>query len=61
MTAIDPAYDAEDDFTLIEKLEEISGVAIPQAIRDIMDADIRHKTVCDIDRMEAEVKQFLGI
>ncbi len=61
MTAIDPKYDAEDDFSLIEKLNAISGVAIPQAIKDIMDADIRHKTVCDIDQMEREVKGFLGI
>ncbi|MDO4733870.1 MAG: threonine synthase [Lachnospiraceae bacterium] len=61
MTAIDPKYDAEDDFVLIHKLNEISGVAIPQAIKDIMDADIRHKTVCDIAEMEKEVKGFLGI
>ena len=61
MTAIDPKYDAEDDFALIKKLNEISGVAIPNAIKDIMDADIRHKTVCDIMDMETEVKGFLGI
>ena len=61
MTAIDPKYDVEDDFALIHKLNEISGVAIPQAIKDIMDADIRHKTVCDIADMENEVKGFLGI
>ena len=61
MTAIDEKYSAEDDFSLIEKLNEISGIPVPNAIREIMDADIRHKTVCEIDGMEAEVRGFLGI
>ncbi len=61
MTAIDAKYDAEDDFDLIKELNVISGVAIPNAIKEIMDADIRHNTVCDIDQMETEVKKFLNI
>ena len=61
MTAIDAKYEAEDDFALIKELNTVSGIAIPNAIREIMDADIRHDTVCDIDQMETEVKRFLGI
>ena len=61
MTAIDPKYDKEDDFALIEELHAVSGIPIPQAIRDIMDADIRHNTVCKIDEMEDTVKGFLKI
>ena len=61
MTAIDPSYESMEDFDLIRELNKVSGVAIPGAIREIMDADIRHNTVCDIDKMETEVKGFLGI
>lgn len=61
MTAIDPSLEKEDDFALIEKLHETGGVAIPQAIREIMNADVRHKTECEIDGMEATVRSFLGI
>ncbi len=61
MTAIDAKYESEDDFALIKELNRISGIAIPNAIAEILDAEIRHDTVCEIDGMEAEVKRFLGI
>ena len=61
MTAIDPELDRLDDFALIDVLCEKSGVGIPKAIKDIIDADIRHRTVCEINEMEKEVKGFLGI
>ncbi|MCF0229663.1 MAG: threonine synthase [Parasporobacterium sp.] len=61
MTAIDPAYDSLDDFALIGELNKVSKVEIPNAVREIMNAEIRHDTVCDIDKMEAEVKGFLGV
>ena len=61
MTAIDPAYEKEGDFALIDELSRLSGTAVPQAIEDIRSAEILHKTVCEIDQMEAEVKRFLGI
>ena len=61
MTAIDMKYDAMDDFELINELNSISGVPVPNAIKEIIDADIRHDTVCDIDKMEAVVKGFLGV
>lgn len=61
MTSIDPTYDKLEDFDLIRELNKISGVKIPNAIKEIMDADIRHNIVCDIDKMETEVKGFLGI
>lgn len=61
MSAIDKKYEGEDDFKLIAELNRISNRPIPKAIKDIMDADIRHDTVCDIDKMEKEVKGFLSI
>ena len=61
MTAIDMKYDEMDDFELIRELNIISQVPVPNAIKEIMDADIRHDTVCDIDKMETVVKGFLGV
>ena len=61
MTAIDIKYDIPDDFELIKELNTISGVPVPRAIKEIMDADIRHNTVCDIDKMEQVVTDFLGV
>ena len=61
MTAIDPTYDSQEDFALVDKLEELSGVKVPQAIEDIRSAEVLHKTVCEKEEMEAVVKGFLGI
>ncbi len=61
MTAIDPAYDSKEDFELVDKLEELSGVKVPQAIEDIRSAEILHKTVCEKEEMESVVKGFLGM
>ena len=61
MGAIDPAYEQEEDFVLVDKLSELGQVKVPQAIEDIRSAAILHDTVVDVDDMCAEVKRFLGI
>ena len=61
MDAIDPAYDAEDDFELVDELHKVSKVAVPKAIEEIRTADILHDTVCETAAMEDEVKKILGI
>jgi len=61
MTAIDPAYDAKEDFALVDELETLSGVKVPQAIEDIRSAEVLHKTVCEKEEMELVVKKFLGL
>ena len=49
------------DFELIDELSEISKTKIPQAIEDIRSAEVLHKTVCEVDGMEAAVKAFLQV
>ena len=61
MTAIDPKYKGQDDFKLIEELQKVSGTEIPNAIKEIMNAEIRHNTECDVDQMEQTVKNILGV
>ena len=61
MLAIDPKYKGQDDFKLIEELQKVSGTEIPNAIKEIMNAEIRHNTECDVDQMEQTVKNILGV
>ena len=48
MDAIDPAYDAEDDFELVDELNKVSKTAIPKAIEEIRTAPVLHDTVCEL-------------
>lgn len=61
MNAIDSKYDAMSDFELIDALSEIGHITIPNAIEEIRNADIRHKTVCEVADMPKVVKEFLGM
>ncbi|MBQ8413070.1 MAG: threonine synthase, partial [Lachnospiraceae bacterium] len=61
MNAIDEAYDKQTDFELVDELNRLSGVKVPQAIEDIRTAPVRHNTVCDKEEMLDTVKKFLGV
>jgi threonine synthase len=61
MNAIDSSYDSKTDFELVDELNKLSGVKVPQAIEDIRTAPVRHDTVCDKEDMEKVVKGFLGV
>ena len=45
----------------MDELSRIGNVKIPQAIEEIRSAEVRHKTVCEVEEMPEVVKQFLGI
>jgi threonine synthase len=61
MTAIDAENAKEDEFTLLPKLNEASGVEMPQAIKDILEANVLHTIECDIDKMQKTVEEILGL
>lgn len=61
MEAIDPSYASQSDFELVDELNKLSGVKIPQAIEDIRSAAVLHDTVCDKSEMEKEVRRILGL
>lgn len=61
MNAIDTKYDALSDFELIDELSKIANVKVPQAIEEIRNAKVIHKTVCEVEKMPEEVKKFLNI
>ncbi len=61
MTAIDQKYNSFSDFELIDELEKISKVKVPNAIEEIRTAPVLHDYVCEKDQMKAAVNKFLGI
>ena len=55
--AIDPGrFDGQTDDEQFYSLHDISGIEIPQAIRELMQAEVRHKTVVDPEKMEQAVR-----
>ena len=61
MSAIDAENANADEFDLLPKLQEVSGVPMPQAIKDILDAKVFHDLECDADKMKDTVKGILGV
>jgi len=61
MSAIDPKYAEQDEFSLLSVLEETSGREMPQAIKDILNANILHDLECDADKMKDTVKNILEV
>lgn len=63
LAAIDPA-DAgsrKDELAMLPDLERISGVEMPGAVREILQADVRRCRECDADQMQQTVEEILGI
>ncbi|MBR6358478.1 MAG: threonine synthase [Lachnospiraceae bacterium] len=50
-----------DEFAIIDELQKLSGLPLPEAVKEIKTAEVRHTTVCDADKMQAEVEKTLGI
>ena len=61
MTAIDADNAEADEFTLLPKLQDASGVEMPQAIKDILEANVLHTIECDIDKMQKTVEGILRL
>ncbi len=59
MGAIDSKYQGVDAFELIDELNKVSGVEIPNAIEEIREANILHTLECDANKMKAIVKEIL--
>ena len=54
-------YDSMTDFELVDELNALSGVKIPEAIEEIRTAPIRHDIVCDKSEMQMTVEKILGL
>lgn len=60
MGALGYGNDEEDELKLLPKLEEASGTAMPQAVKEILDARVLHTAECDVGEMEETVKALLN-
>jgi len=61
MKAIDPKFEKEDDFKLIDILSKASNTDVPAAIDEIRNAPVVHDTVCEISEMKGLVEKSLGL
>ena len=61
LEAIDGVRPEEDEFAIVDRLAELSGVAIPQAVEEIRTAPVRHTAECGIDQMQATVAGILSV
>jgi len=59
LTAIDKKYAKLDDFELLKELNQLTGVTVPLAVKDIDRKEVLHKKVCDKEEMKACVTEFL--
>ena len=54
-------YDAMSDLEQFDALHRVSGVKIPDAIEEIKNAPVRHKTVAEVPEMKSTVCRMLGL
>ncbi len=53
--------DPVDDFVAVAELEKLSGVSIPKAVNGLETALVRHTRVVEINGMQPEVGDYLGL
>lgn len=61
MEALGQRTEGKDDFALADELAALSNLAVPKAVEEIRNAEIRHRTVCEVGEMKQVIKQFLGM
>ena len=61
MAAIDEKYASVDEFDLLKELSRVSNTEMPNAIKEILNANILHTLECDVDKMEDTVKAILEL
>lgn len=50
-----------EDFALMKQLHDMSGMPIPDAVRDLENQPVLHTVVVDVDDIQAEVEAVLGL
>ena len=59
LEALEGKKQTKDVFQIVDRLAELTGTTIPQAVEDIRTAPVRHQTECDVDQMKEAVLHFL--
>ena len=62
ISSIDKDYDVDkDDFTKLEDLSELTGTAVPKALKELKGKTIRFTEICNKDQMKQTVKNVLDM
>jgi threonine synthase len=61
LKAIGADQPEKTDLDLTEDLSKIANVEIPRAIREIKDAPVRHKTICEVSEMADVIRKILAV
>ena len=61
LNAIDPEFSDDSMEEMLDRLRELSGVAFPAAIEELLHAEVRHNTVVASDDMQKSVESILGL
>jgi len=61
MSALDSKYEDWEEKDMLEEFHKVSGVEIPAAIREILDAEVLHQKHCEVNQMEAVIREILKI
>lgn len=60
MTSIDKKWEVEEELSLLGELENLSGVQMPVAVKDILNAEVLHSKECSAGNMKETVKAILA-
>ena len=60
LEAIEGRKEEGDEFAVIDRLHQLSGLPIPQAVEEIRTAPIRHNLECGKDEMKELVGSLLA-
>lgn len=55
------ACEGTDEFALVDALEKVSGVEVPDAVKEIRNAEVMHTRECGAKEMRETVKDILGM
>ncbi len=59
--AIDHKYEGMDEFSLLDVLSDISGLEVPETIKNLGKKEILHSTFCNSDEMKDVLLDILGL
>ena len=61
LTAIGAPAGCTDELQLIDRLAEVTGVTVPQNLRNLAQLPVRHTAVCSQAGIRQQIKSILGI
>ena len=61
LTALDAKYEQVDEIALLEEMPQVSGVKMPDAVKDVLGAAVVHTLECEVADMKQTVEKILGI